>query len=470
MNIIQSISNKLKCNKSRDIIIGNINTNLSNTNTSYPSPYGNYYKSCKTQILILSNELLSSGLKINDIISGFGVYVTNTNNIGQMKLFYIKIKETSNNVMTTNFETNLYTILDKQNYSPLNNLNLHNTIGYLWQGGNLIVEFGHNVIPDPWTTNASIKYTATSFNSVIYSISDNNDQEFVPSGTTSINRPNILIKTGNTLPTKPVLSLKSDNQLTYTDENINLVPFNIVTGPINSYSLIGTLPAGVSFNTTSGTISGRSLASTTVTLSIVANNYTVSSDPLTFTLIFNESNLQIYIGNSNSTSSNTDTGYPAPYGNYWWGAKHQILILANEIIVNGGIPNKSINSISFDVVNKNNCPMLNNFKIKVANVTFNSITSTTFTTNLTTILGPINYTPITGINTHLINNGFIWDGNNLLIEVVFNNSSFIQNASHKNTTTLFNSCLYYNSDTTDNEAQTTGTISNVRPNIILKFN
>ena len=35
------------------------------------------------------------------------------------------------------------------------------------------------------------------------------------------------------------------------------------------------------------------------------------------------------IGNGTITNSNTD--YPAPYGNWYWGARHQILILASEL-------------------------------------------------------------------------------------------------------------------------------------------
>jgi hypothetical protein len=268
----------------------------------------------------------------------------------------------------------------------------------------------------------------------------------------------------------PIISLKSNYQQIYTEENINLIPFTITSGPIISYTLNGILPTGVLFNTTTGIISGRSLAQYTVNLSIVANNYTALSEPVSFTLTFNESNPIIYIGNYNSTSSNYSYAYPAPYGNYYWGAKHQMLILASEIIASGGVPNKTLNAISFDIVNNNSCPTLNNFKIKIANVMFDSILTTTFTNNLTTIFGPINYTPVNDINTHLITNNFVWAGNNLLIEIVFNNSSWLSNASHKNTTTSFYSCLYYNADNPTVEAQLTGIIATVRPNIILKFN
>ena len=35
------------------------------------------------------------------------------------------------------------------------------------------------------------------------------------------------------------------------------------------------------------------------------------------------------------TTSNTGTSYPAPYGNYYWGAKHQFIYYASELIAAG---------------------------------------------------------------------------------------------------------------------------------------
>jgi hypothetical protein len=56
------------------------------------------------------------------------------------------------------------------------------------------------------------------------------------------------------------------------------------------------------------------------------------------------------IGFGASMNSNTD--YPAPYGNWYWGARHQILYRAEELIAAGVNPG-NINSISFEVASTN---------------------------------------------------------------------------------------------------------------------
>jgi len=51
----------------------------------------------------------------------------------------------------------------------------------------------------------------------------------------------------------------------------------------------------------------------------------------------------------NGTIQNTNTEYPAPYGNWYWGARHQILILASELQAAGVIAGP-LSTIAFDVV------------------------------------------------------------------------------------------------------------------------
>ncbi len=53
------------------------------------------------------------------------------------------------------------------------------------------------------------------------------------------------------------------------------------------------------------------------------------------------------IGTGNIQNGNTD--YPAPYGNWYWAAKHQILITGDELIA-AGLTIGNITSLSFDVV------------------------------------------------------------------------------------------------------------------------
>lgn len=56
------------------------------------------------------------------------------------------------------------------------------------------------------------------------------------------------------------------------------------------------------------------------------------------------------IGNGTITNSNTD--YPAPYGNWYWSARHQILILATELQA-AGLVAGPLNSLAFQVAGTN---------------------------------------------------------------------------------------------------------------------
>jgi hypothetical protein len=52
------------------------------------------------------------------------------------------------------------------------------------------------------------------------------------------------------------------------------------------------------------------------------------------------------------TISNSNTNYPAPYGNWYWGARHQMLILASELQA-AGLNAGPISSLSFQVASTN---------------------------------------------------------------------------------------------------------------------
>ncbi len=54
----------------------------------------------------------------------------------------------------------------------------------------------------------------------------------------------------------------------------------------------------------------------------------------------------------NGTIQNSPTDYPAPYGNWYWSARHQMLILASELQA-AGLSAGYINSLAFDVVSTN---------------------------------------------------------------------------------------------------------------------
>jgi hypothetical protein len=127
------------------------------------------------------------------------------------------------------------------------------------------------------------------------------------------------------------------------------------------------------------------------------------------------------------TTYNSATGYPAPYGNYYWGARHQILILASELTGNCGIVDK-INSITFPIYSVNSCPALQSFEIKLGHTTNTSLSS--YVTGLTSVYSNSAYAPVAGNNTHIFSNCFDWNGtSNIVVEICFNNSSYVSSGN-----------------------------------------
>ncbi len=159
-----------------------------------------------------------------------------------------------------------------------------------------------------------------------------------------------------------------------------------------------------------------------------------------FTLAQNQ---LIVVGTANTT--NTVTTYPAPYGNWYWGAKHQFLIRASELTA-AGMSAGNINSLAFDVVSANGTP-LQNFTISIAQVTNTDLQNGFISTALTIVSSATSYTDVAGWNTHVFSSPFYWDGtSNLLIETCFNNSSFTQNTVFNLTNTSFAASTFYFSD------------------------
>ena len=143
------------------------------------------------------------------------------------------------------------------------------------------------------------------------------------------------------------------------------------------------------------------------------------------------------------TIINTYTTYPSPYGNWFWGSKHQMLILATELTA-AGMTAGNINSLSFDVVSVASLS-LTNFAIKCGLT--NNTSLTIWETGLTSVYSVPIYTPVTGWNTHNFSILFLWDGtSNLVVETCFNNNTNINNAIINQTATSFNSTMDYHAD------------------------
>lgn len=139
------------------------------------------------------------------------------------------------------------------------------------------------------------------------------------------------------------------------------------------------------------------------------------------------------------TIVNTTTTYPAPYGNWYWGARHQFLITAAELTALG-LSAGPISSAAFDVVTTNSVG-LTNFTIGMKMTATASLT--VFETGLTTVYTTPSYIPVVGINTHTFGTAFTWDGiSNIIIETCFNNTSYTLNCVVNQTSTPFASSIY----------------------------
>ncbi len=147
------------------------------------------------------------------------------------------------------------------------------------------------------------------------------------------------------------------------------------------------------------------------------------------------------------TSTNSTFSYPAPYGQYYNGAKHQMLVLASELTGSGVTTERMFQSVAFNTASAAGAPLLN-FTIKMGMTTATALT-TTYVTGLTQVYTTASYTSTSGWNVHTLTTPFTWDGtSNIVVEVCFDNypNGYSTNAAHYYSTTSFASCNFYYSD------------------------
>ena len=172
-----------------------------------------------------------------------------------------------------------------------------------------------------------------------------------------------------------------------------------------------------------------------------------------------------------ATTANTSSSYPAPYGNWYFGARHQFIIRKTEINTAGVTGAKLINSLAFNVKTIAGTA-LNGFEIKLANSSLTAFPSTgySFQSGFTSVYGPTNYTDVAGWNTHNFTTPFYWDGvSNIIVEVCFNNSNYTSNALTYYSAPGFVSSAYRYADLSGNCVAAATAVSSNRPNMKLVF-
>lgn len=184
-----------------------------------------------------------------------------------------------------------------------------------------------------------------------------------------------------------------------------------------------------------------------------------------------------YIVGTGTSASTSTTTFPAPYGNFYRSARHQILYTAAELQALG-LDGGTFNAMALDIANINGTTVYCNFTISIKCVSDVSLNSTFDNTGLVTVYTPKTINIATGWNNYVFDTPYDWDGvSNLLVDICFDKTSatnqgnpqcnvnYTSNSNTRYTTTGFTSVRYGRSDSSPQCGITgTATTSSNRPN------
>ncbi|MFM7773638.1 MAG: hypothetical protein ACKO9V_02180, partial [Candidatus Kapaibacterium sp.] len=129
------------------------------------------------------------------------------------------------------------------------------------------------------------------------------------------------------------------------------------------------------------------------------------------------------VGDPNSATTSTLTGYPTPYGRFYGGMRTYFLVRATELQAAGFTGAGDITELGFYVTALNGGDASPNFRISLKNTTL-TVVPTAEEAGMTLVFGPQTYSPTVGTNAHALTSPFRWDGtSNLLIEICHHNTS-----------------------------------------------
>ncbi len=462
---------------------------------STAGPINQYYKSTHCQMVYTAAEINGAGITAGSI-SKLGFYIE-TAPTYSLPNYTIKIKHTTAANVASYDGAGLTTIYSNSAYSPVvGGFNMLPLITpFVWNGvDNILVDVCFDLSSDYSSSGQVRVYDPAVTDGFLYIQNDNTSQCGVACNSTSTDKPQIQFEfilpsptdLGVTAVLKPLGSKKC-----FGNDTIVAQITNLGTDPLD-------------FTVNPATITVKSTGANVSTYTLLVNNgfiNTNTSQVYTITTAYNMSNLGTYnlkaytsisgdgsalndtlaitrtktaffttsflpndtvcqtlpvqlkanfsnikqVGTGSLT--NSSTSYPAPYGNFYEGAKHHFLILASELSSSGLIAG-NISSIAFNATNLNGTDPLINYNIAIATTTVSNLTA--FSTQpFTTYFSSPSYTPVIGINNQVLSTPFTWDGvSNLVIETCFNNvpNGFSSNVSVSQSATAFTSSVWYRAD------------------------
>lgn len=143
-----------------------------NTTTSWPAPYGNWYRNARHQFLFTAAELNAMGF-IGGKITELSWEVTAINGTSTYNAYQIYMGCTGTTQLTS-WESGLTQVMAPQNITISTGWNTQTlTTAYEWDGvSNLVIEVCYNNLAVTYTQNSTTPWTTTGFTSSIYYYSD----------------------------------------------------------------------------------------------------------------------------------------------------------------------------------------------------------------------------------------------------------------------------------------------------------
>lgn len=126
---------------------------------------------------------------------------------------------------------------------------------------------------------------------------------------------------------------------------------------------------------------------------------------------------QVDVSIGTGTTGNGSTSYPCPLQDYYEGTRAQYLFTAAELRAAGMGPGM-ISGLKINVTNLQSGGKIEQYAIKLGTTTAANLDLTSWVPTGSNLYGPVDYTPVVGVNTFNFVSSFFWNGtDNLVVEV-----------------------------------------------------
>jgi len=453
------------------------------TSNTGATPFQGTSQDSRTQILYRASDLNAAGITSGTIV-GIRLTIGTWTSVRAYDGFTIKMGCTNNNglVVTTGFVPTSTVVLGPTSITTQSGTNQFNfSTPYDWDGvSNLVIEICYDNNSQNPGGNDQVLVTNTTYSAMMRNYGDNTtgctlNPQFVYNEI-----PNTTFFMCNPLPRtfnytwNPTTGLSDPNSLTpYVVLNQpQTYTLNVDDGQCVSSGIVNLLTDD-SYSLDAYVDSNYACGDDSVDLHVDvlgvppsnilpcgANARVCSSNPSLYTV-------------GTGTTLNTNTSFPAPFGNWYESVKQQYLYRASELTA-GGLASGTITSLAFNIssIPVGATTVYRNYTIKITCTNLSALNPNGFTAGTVTVFNPKTVNITTGWNNLPLDNTFDWDGtSNLVVEICFNNdlgalsTDYTDNAVSPGTNVGYTASIFFRDDDASAcNATTPDGNANTRPN------